>query len=103
MFELRRTIALPLVLVLAAGCQTPRPQEEFRYWENRTQVEFYISGREQPAPKYRVRSFHLEGQNQPQLAGRFHGLAARDLENGTYEYVLEPEVECLGLHFCHNG
>jgi hypothetical protein len=64
----------------------------FKPWENRTQVEFYIAGRIQPLPKYRVRSFRLAGKNSPELAGRFRGLAAQDLENGDYEYALEPEV-----------
>lgn len=81
-----------VVLALVAACQAPHAQEVFKVWENRTQVEFYVAGRLQPAPKYRVRSFRRAGKNSPELAGRFRGLAAQDLENGEYEYVLEPEV-----------
>jgi len=85
--------SIPLAtLALAATCQAPRAQTPFKYGDDRTQVEFYVAGRLQPAPKYRVRSFRLTGQNSPQLAGRFHGLAAQNLENGDYEYALEPEV-----------
>lgn len=65
---------------------TPKP-------EDRTQVEFYIAtGRRQPPPTYRVKWFRRIGTTSPELAGKFRGLAAKDLDKGEYEYVLEPEV-----------
>lgn len=58
-----------------------------------TQVGFYVAAREgKPGPSYRVKSFRLNRPNSPELAGKFRGLAARDVEKGVYEYILEPEA-----------
>ena len=91
--KIEMRLASPLaVLALVAASQAPHAQEVFKAWEDRTQVEFYIAGRLQPPPRYRVKSFRRVGKDAPELAGRFHGLAAQNLENGEYEYALEPET-----------
>jgi len=58
----------------------------------RTSVEFYVAGRGQAPRKYRVRRFRLMGERSPELAGQFDGLAAQGLEEGEYQYALEPEA-----------
>ena len=63
---------------------------------HRTEIEFYIAGRLQPPPKYRVRSFRRIGTTGVELARDFHGLVAQDLEQGEYEYALEPEITPAG-------
>src|SRR6266700_4005294 len=88
--KMRFTLIALLSLIIAAFyCQLHGQGAVKR---DLTQVEFYVGGNLRPAPKYRVRRFREVGNDTSELAGRFHGLAAQDLEQGEYQYALEPEL-----------
>src|SRR5690349_10970354 len=88
--EMRLTGIILITLVTIAGFYRYL-YGQVRKLEGRTEVEFYIAGNRRPAPKYQVRRFRRLGDSN-ELASRFHGLAAQDLEQREYEYVLEPVI-----------
>ena len=87
---MRLTTGLLWILVIGFVFQTPA-QQTGNQGKERPQIEFYVAGRFQAAPKYRVRSFRLAGSNSPELASHFRGLAGLGFERGEYIYDLAPE------------
>jgi|SRR5882724_2751866 len=86
--------AIIVFLISAAatdGCTPPQSRSVLATRDNAMEVEFYVAGQDEPAPKYRVTSFRRASKNSVELATRFQGLVARGLEDGEYEYSLEPE------------
>ena len=94
--EMHFTSVLLAILLIGLAFETSDAQQTVKKADDGPRVEFYVARRFQPAPKYRVKSFRLVGKNSPELAARFRGLAAQDLESGEYEYVLAPEIEPAG-------